>query len=344
LKKVLFLILPLSFLFALWWRGFIFISLPASPKGSPPSKVLIPEGASFSEVARILKERGVVRSRWWFELYGRLRGITERVKAGEYFLSASMSPQEIADTLVKGRVVTYKVTIPEGLTAREIASLLKDKGIIEDEQEFVRLAFDREFVRSLGLEGETVEGFLFPDTYFFPHRCPPRLVIQEMVANFRRVYTPEFSERARELGLSDFEVVTLASIIEKETGRSEERPLVSAVFHNRLRKGMPLCSDPTVIYGIEEFDGNLRKEDLQRPSPYNTYLFAGLPPTPISNPGKDSLLAALYPAPVDYLYFVSRNDGTHYFSSNFRDHQRAVTIYQRHRAGSRRGQGQAGRR
>jgi len=338
LKRALFLILPLSFLFAFCWRGFIFLSLPVSTRGSAPIKVFIRQGAPFSEVARILEEKGVVRSRWWFEVYGRFRGITGEIKAGEYLLDASMLPREIADTLVKGRVITYRVTIPEGLTAREIASILKDKGIIEDEEEFLRLAFDSEFVRSLGLEGETVEGFLFPDTYFFPHHLSARRVIQEMVANFRRVYTPEFSERAKELGLSDLEVVILASIIEKETGKPEERPLVSAVFHNRLRKGMPLCSDPTVIYGIKDFDGNLTKEDLQSPSPYNTYLFVGLPPTPISNPGKDSILAALYPAPVDYLYFVSRNDGTHQFSSSLRDHQRAVAIYQLHKAGLKKGQ------
>ena len=227
------------------------------------------------------------------------------------------------------RQITYRVTIPEGFTVRQIASLLKQRGIIEDEEEFCRLAFDPRFVRSLGIEDRTLEGYLFPDTYRFPRGTPPREVIRVMVENFRRVYDEGLAMRAKELGMTVREVVILASIIEKETGRAEERPLISAVFHNRLKKGMPLCSDPTVIYGLEEFDGNLTKEHLRRRTPYNTYLFAGLPPTAIANPGRDALLAALYPAPVPYLYFVSRNDGTHKFSVTLKEHNRAVLRYQK---------------
>jgi UPF0755 protein len=175
-----------------------------------------------------------------------------------------------------------------------------------------------------------LEGYLFPDTYHLLREMDPEEVIQMMVHQFRKVFGPDFARWASELGISEREVVILASIIEKETSLSEEKPLVSAVFHNRLRKKIPLQSDPTVIYGIKNFNGNLTKQDLMRPTPYNTYVIAGLPPTPICNPGKDSLLAAVHPAPVSYLYFVSKNDGSHYFSSAIEEHNRAVWKYQKY--------------
>jgi UPF0755 protein len=224
------------------------------------------------------------------------------------------------------------VTIPEGLTLSQIGQLLEHLNLVE-KKEFFQKTSSPAFINALGLSelaGPTLEGYLFPDTYYLLREMDPEEVIQMMVHQFRKVFGPEFARWASELGISEREVVILASIIEKETSLPEEKPLVSAVFHNRLKKRIPLQSDPTVIYGIKNFNGNLTKEDLTRPSAYNTYLLAGLPPTPICNPGRDSLLAAVHPAPVSYLYFVSKKDGSHYFSSDIEEHNRAVWKYQKY--------------
>jgi UPF0755 protein len=255
-------------------------------------------------------------------------GVTGQVEAGEYELSTTMPPAIILRKLVTGDVVKYRITIPEGYTVRQIALYLQDEGIIEDHEQFLKLAFSAEFSAGLGIEGKSVEGYLFPDTYLLPKGVSAGEIIKTMVGKFKRVYEPDFARRAAELGMTERGVVILASIIEKETGLAEERPLISAVFHNRLKRGIPLCSDPTVIYGVPAFDGNLRKRDLERMTPYNTYLRRGLPPGPIANPGRSSILAALYPAAVEYLYFVSRNDGSHYFSTTLREHNEAVWQYQ----------------
>lgn len=291
--------------------------------------VLIPKGSTFREVAEVLDEEGLLRSPTAFYLMARVLGVAGNVQAGEYELSTAMTPAVILHKLVNGDVVKYRVTIPEGYTVRQIASRLAELGIISEKEEFLQAAFSSDFDAMLGIDVESVEGYLFPDTYLFSKEVSPQEVIRTMVEKFKRVYTPDFSERAAELGMTDREVVTLASIIEKETGVPEERPLISAVFHNRLKHGIPLCSDPTVIYGIEDFDGNLRKRDLETRTPYNTYLIQGLPPGPIANPGRASIKAALYPAPVTYLYFVSRNDGSHYFSATLREHNEAVQRYQK---------------
>jgi UPF0755 protein len=292
-------------------------------------EVIIPRGASFKEVARILNKAGLLRSPILFSLMARIRGVTGRVQAGEYELSTAMIPPLILRKLVQGDVVRYQVIIPEGYTVRQIALRLAELGIIEEQEAFLSQAFSAAFAKSLGIEGTSVEGYLFPDTYLFPKGIAPDEVILTMVGKFHKVYGPTFSQRAAELGMREDQIVTLASIIEKETGVPEERPLVSAVFQNRLKRGMPLCSDPTVIYGIRAFDGKLRKRDLMRMTPFNTYLIRGLPPGPIANPGASAMQAALYPAPVSYLYFVSRNDGTHKFSNTLREHNEAVWRYQR---------------
>jgi UPF0755 protein len=258
-----------------------------------------------------------------------------KVKAGEYEFTTQMLPLEVLDTLVKGQVKRHLVTIPEGYTLSQIAQLLEDSNIV-DKKGFGQKASSPAFISSLNLSylvkggaGSTLEGYLFPETYHLIRDMDPEEVIQIMVHQFKKVFDSELALRASQLGIPQRDVVILASIIEKETPLSEEKPLISAVFHNRLKKKIPLQSDPTVIYGIKNFDGNLTKEHLLKPTPYNTYLMNGLPPTPICNPGKDSLLAALYPAPVPYLYFVSKNDGSHYFSSDIEEHQRAVWKYQK---------------
>jgi UPF0755 protein len=225
------------------------------------------------------------------------------------------------------------VTVPEGYTLSQIAHLLEDLNLIE-KKEFLQKATSPALINSLGLSqwaGPTLEGYLFPDTYHLFKEMDPEEVIKMMVLRFKKVFKSDLADRNFDIGISEREVVILASIIEKETSLSQEKPLISAVFHNRLKKKIPLQSDPTVIYGIKNFNGNLTKEHLMKPTPYNTYLVAGLPPTPICNPGKDSLLAAVHPAPVPYLYFVSKNDGSHYFSSDIEDHNRAVWKFQKKR-------------
>jgi UPF0755 protein len=208
---------------------------------------------------------------------------------------------------------------------------LEDLQITEKEA-FLQKASSPGFIASLGItqfKGPHLEGYLFPNTYHLFREMDPEKVIQMMVQQFKKTFTADLADRALQFGISERDAVILASIIEKETPLPEEKPLISAVFHNRLKIRMPLQSDPAVIYGIKNFDGNLTRQHLLTPTPYNTYLMTGFPPTPICNPGKDSLLAALSPAPVPYLYFVSKNDGSHYFSADIEEHNRAVSKYQK---------------
>src|SRR4030067_660862 len=226
---------------------------------------------------------------------------------------------------------TKVIFIKKGSHLKKVSEVLEQEGIIKKPS-------SPAFINLLGLSpamggtGPTLEGFLFPDTYHLFREMDPEEVIQTMVYQFKKVFGPDLVHRASELGFSEREAVILASIIEKETPLPEEKPLISAVFHNRLKKKIPLQSDPTVIYGIKNFNGNLTKEDLMRPTPYNTYLMVGLPPTPICNPGKESLLAAGAPAPVPFLLFASKKDGAHYFSSQIEEQNRAVWKYQKKRS------------
>lgn len=289
--------------------------------------VEIPPGASFYDVTDILRKKGLIRYKEAFYLLALLKKAPERIKAGEYELYSSMSPGDILDTLVEGKVRGYRVPIPEGFTIRQIAARLAANSLA-DEKKFVDSAYDEALLSSLGIEGESVEGYLFPDTYVLSRSMGEEKIIRFMVNQLRRKITFKMSERMSEIGLNMREVLTLASIIEKEGGSEEEKPLISAVFHNRLKRGMKLQSDPTVIYDIKDFDGNITKRHLLRRTPYNTYRIQGLPPGPICNPGMDAIVAALYPASVNYLYFVSKNNGAHHFSSNLADHNKAVITYQ----------------
>ena len=284
-------------------------------------------GEPLSAVARRLEERGLIRSALRFRLLARLEGVDRRLQAGEYALSAALSPGEILSRFERGLVRLHRLTIPEGLTLAQVAALVEKAGLVPA-AEFESRAREPGFVRALGVPADTLEGYLFPETYFFPRSAGAEAILRAMVDRFRAAFPPEWDERAATLGMSRHEVVTLASIIEKETGDPAERPLISSVFHNRLKRGMRLETDPSVIYGIRDFDGNLTRRHLETPTPYNTYLIRGLPPGPIANPGKASLQAALFPAESPYLYFVSRKDGTHHFSRTYDEHQRAVRFYQ----------------
>jgi len=289
--------------------------------------VEIPRGSSFSETVNILEEAGLIRHKKAFYLQALLKDASEHIKPGEYELSSAMTPAAVLDRLVQGKVKEYFVFIPEGFTLIQIASRLENEGLA-DRERFIGLASDRGLLSALGIEGKNAEGYLFPDTYKLDKSMGEEGIIRFMVKQFTKGLTPAMMERVDDIRLTSDEVVILASIIEKEGGPSEEKPLVSAVFHNRLKKGMRLQSDPTVIYGIKDFDGNLRRSDLRKRTPYNTYMIKGLPAGPICNPGIEAIMAVLYPAPVNYLYFVSKNNGSHQFSSNLINHNKAVLKYQ----------------
>lgn len=295
---------------------------------SPSKVVVIPEGSTFQQVATLLEREKLIRSQSAFVLLAKASEADRKIHPGEYELNAAMPPTDILSKLLAGQVVLHSVTIPEGYTINQIADVLAEHQIT-DQVGFVRLAKDKSFTKTLGISAESLEGYLYPDTYRFARSTDENDVIKAMVGQFEQVMTEEWQARAKDLHLTVHEVVTLASVIEKETGTGDERPQISSVFHNRLKKRIPLQSDPTVIYGLPNFDGNLRKKDLSHPTPYNTYRWAGLPPGPIANPGAESIRAALYPAPSSYLYFVSKNDGTHQFSTTLVEHNKAVEKYQK---------------
>lgn len=293
--------------------------------------VEVPEGVSFTETANLLAQKGLILSPFWFRLLGKFQDAERKIKPGEYDLHTAMRPAEILNAIVSGRVIQYSVTVQEGLTAQQISKVLGETGIVKG-TDVARLVADSAFIKSLGIGAQTLEGYLYPDTYYFPKRAKAEDVVRAMVSRLRQVYTPELQAQSAALQLTEVQVLTLASIIEKETGQDAERPLISAVFHNRLAQGLPLQSDPTVIYGLPNFNGNLTRAHLTQKTPFNTYVNQGLPPGPIANPGLKAIQAALNPAPVKYLYFVSKNDGTHQFSATVQEHNQAVEKYQKRSA------------
>ncbi|MGH7286561.1 MAG: endolytic transglycosylase MltG [Myxococcota bacterium] len=300
-----------------------------APSSEPREVVFeVPPGATLSLVARELADAGVIRSAPSFELLARFRGRAGGLRAGEYALSPSLSADEVLTRLALGAVITHRVVLPEGLSAREVAARLDAAGLATA-SEFLAVALDPALPAVFGVDAATLEGYLFPETYELAKGLSPREIVRLMVEQFLRVWRP-LAPLARDSGLTMRQVVVLASLVEKETGAHEERPLVAAVFLNRLARGMRLETDPAVIYGIADFDGNLRRVHLEdEGNPYNTYLFAGLPPGPIANPGEASLRAVVQPADADYLFFVARRDGTHQFSRSYAEHVRAVDRYQR---------------
>lgn len=290
--------------------------------------VTIPKGTSVRGIAAILAQDGVIRDDIRFLLLARLSGYGKRLQAGEFRLRTGIKPGDVLRELTFARSIEYPITIPEGLRAAEIAEILGEYGWC-DPQRFMRLVSDRSFLEKLGFgELDSLEGYLFPDTYLFTRDIKGAdNIIPIMVKRFAEIWA----------GLSTgivpppdrAETVILASIVEKETGTPEERPLIAGVFHNRLQLGMRLQSDPTVIYGTKKFSGKITRKDLQTPTPYNTYTLTGLPAGPICNPGRDALAAVLHPTSTKSLYFVSKNNGTHKFSNTLLEHNRAVKKYQR---------------
>lgn len=301
---------------------------PIGPRAEEQARIVfIPPGTGVREIAMALERAGVIRSRWPFLALAYLQGSLRRLHAGEYEFRASISLGEILRLLESGKVVTHQVTIPEGFTAGEIGRLLSLEGL-GDEGRFVAVVRDPAFAGALGLGADSLEGYLFPDTYRLAKGMTEEEVARIMVSRFRQVVGPEIQARARQMGWDLHGVVILASLIEKEAKTEAERRLVSSVFHNRLRRGMPLQSDPTAVYGRPRPNRRITRADLQVQSPYNTYLRQGLPPGPIASPGLAAVQAAVNPAQANYLYFVSKNDGTHFFSRTLEEHARAVRKYQ----------------
>jgi UPF0755 protein len=322
----------LSMVFFLWF-GQYFVQ-PADKTGTE-QVVMVEDGMTLRQVAVILEEHRIIKNKTFFLAWARLKGYGRNIKSGEYSLSPAMAPVKIFDVLTRGIIITHSVTFPEGFTAEQIGETLEQNiNINVDKSAFLSLVHDPAILKKYGVSGTSLEGYLYPDTYQFSRRQSPESIIDVMVSRFNQVVLP-FKGKIEMSGMTLEEVITLASIVEKETGSADERPLIASVFLNRIKKNMRLDSDPTVIYGIENFNGNLTRDDLRRYSPYNTYAVKGLPPGPICNPGIESIRAVLYPGDTDYLYFVSKNDGSHYFSRTLEEHNRHVLAYQKKRAANR---------
>ena len=295
--------------------------------------VEIDEGLPVSVIAQRLAENQVIKTPQIFTAFVRIRGLSSQLKAGEYEFPGEITADQVISMLVKGQVKKYQLQIIEGWTIKDIVKYLSEIQFLKDPNipaDFLRLTSDKAYIESLGFRDlNSLEGYLFPDTYEVYRPKSADEIIKRLVAHFREIYTPECTAFADKLQMSQNQIVTLASIIEKETGKAEERPIIASVFYNRLKQNMALQSDPTVIYGIPDFNGNLTRENLENGgNPYNTYMHLGLTPGPICNPGKASIDAALQPATTKYLYFVSKNDGSHVFSETLEEHQRAVAQYQ----------------
>ncbi len=323
-------LLALAATWAIWMRHEFY-----TPYYGRSSETLvdIPHGAGTSQIAGLLVAEGILRHKLPFTLYVRWHRLSRSLRAGEYRFDAPARPAEVVRRLVRGDVYYRTLTIPEGLTAREIVALMARNGFGK-ESNLLKLIDRVDWIADIDDHATSLEGYLFPETYRFSSHAAPEDMLKSMVAQFRLKVMPLLAAGHLPAGWTIQKTVTLASMIEREAKINEERQLVASVLVNRLRLNMPLACDATIVYALKqtgEYDGNLHKSDMKITSPYNTYLHAGLPPGPISNPGILSIQAALAPAESDFLYYVSRNDGTHFFSKDLQTHLLAVSRYQKHR-------------
>lgn len=321
-------VLPLLLL--IWVCSYSFT--PAAISSGEEVSVIIPPDLFFPAIGKTLDESGLVKQDQRFLLTAHLMGVANTLKAGEYIFTGKPTPYRALKALAKGSKVQWPVTIPEGASLKQIANLLGDGGWLNRDR-FLKLCHDRRFIRELGLDVSSLEGYLFPDTYLFERGGhDAETIIRAMFGQMQKVLAETGADSGlAAAGLNVHQILTLASIVEKETGQTLERPLIARVFLNRLAKGMKLQTDPTVIYGIENFDGNLTRHHLREKTPYNTYVIKGLPPGPIGNPGRAAIEAVMHPAAGSYYYFVSKNNGSHYFSESLTEHNRAVDKYQKRR-------------
>ena len=312
------------------WRGWKDIHEAYKGYESSEQYVTVRQGASSVEIGRTLADAHVVRDPRSFRLALWWTGNGRNLKAGEYRFDRAMTPVDVIDVLVRGDVYTQKITFPEGLTLEEMSKLYESHGFGRA-GDFLAASRTVAGIADLDADARDLEGYLFPETYALPRNSGAARLVSIMVERFHSVYSEQLRARAAAERLTTRQVVTLASLVEKETAKADERPLVAAVFRNRMKIGMPMQADPTIVYVLEKahrYDGNIRKVDLSMDSPYNTYKYPGLPPGPIASPGKASLEAALSPADVSYLYFVSRNDGSHVFASTLAEHDNNVRRFQ----------------
>ena len=310
---------------------FYWFMIPVDWKNqSASTAIFIDQGESFNSVMNELSSAGVKFNRSFFTLMSKLSGVDRRLHVGRYDFRKGVTPYLILRKLAKGEVSSTEVTIPEGLSFKQVAGILKRKAGV-DSLDFVIKCTDAVLIGNLNLNIQNLEGYLFPNTYNLYWGMDSEKIIRLMLEELNREIVDTLEKRASRIGLTLFEVITLASLVEAEAKIPEERPLISAVYHNRLKRGMLLQCDPTVIYALSPLNRALVLKDLEFDSPYNTYIYPGLPPGPINNPGKASLLATLYPANIDYLYFVARGDGSHIFSSNLEKHNQAISEIKKNR-------------
>ncbi len=319
-------IVVIAILILLVTQSLIFASIPRGGSHEQ-ANFLVRNGTGLVTIAEKLKDEGFINSSYLFLACSLLyRG---KLIAGEYALKRDMSILEILGKMARGERNIYVLRILEGHNLFNVADTMARAQVMEAER-FLALAREKTILTNLGIEADSLEGYLAPDTYYYSKEIEIDKLLEKIAQRTLKIFAAEdIRKRMAELSLDVHKVLTLASMIEKEAKMKDEKPLISAVFHNRLKKGMPLDCDPTVIYGTRMFDSPIRKSDLVTYTPYNTYTFRGLPKGPICNPDKASIVAALYPAPVDHLFFVSRNDGTHVFSRDMGEHNRSVALYQR---------------
>lgn len=286
-------------------------------------RITVEEGAGFAGIANDLAERGLLRRSWTLKFFARVTGDDRRVQRGTYEFEAGTPPVEVLRAFVRGDVLAFLVTVPEGFNMWEVSGAFDSTGV--DSLSLLSAVTDAEVTRGYEIPAATLEGYLFPDTYRVPFGSSARQIVDLLVTRSRGAWSNDFDRRAGELSMSRHEVLTLASIVEAEARVADERATIAAVYHNRLKKNMRLEADPTVAYAMDGFRGRLYYKNLEIESPYNTYRHTGLPPGPICNPGAESIRAALFPAAgVDALYFVARGDGRHVFSTTLREHNAAV--------------------
>ncbi len=299
--------------------------LVPAQKANTNTEIEIPKGVTYRQAVEILSDEKLIRDKKIFLLLGRLTGADRKIRAGYYSIWAGMSPFDIFKVLGKGQIIEYEIKILEGDSLFEIAEAFARTEIITIET-FMKLSKSPDLLSAYGIESPSIEGYIFPDTYLIPKGMRVEEALGTMINRMREKYSSEL-QKSTETGMTENEILTLASIIEKEAVVDSERPLISAVYRNRLRKKIPLQADPTCIYGIKSSKETITRTDLQRKTPYNTYVIRGLPPGPIASPGLKSIHAALHPADVPYLYFVSRDDRTHQFSTTIEEHTNAVRLY-----------------
>lgn len=294
------------------------------------NEIEIPRGATFRQATDILWKEKLIRDKKVFLLIGKLTGTDRKIRAGYYPIWSNMSPLDIFRVIRKGHIIEYEIQVLEGDSLPEIADKFSKKGL-STKEDFMTLSRDPSFLAQYNIEAPSIEGYIFPDTYMIPKGVSAQEAVGSMIDKMREKYSDKVLGRMAELGMSENQVLTLASIIEKEAIIDSERPLISAVYHNRLKKRMPLQADPTSIYGVKSSKERITRKDLLRKTPYNTYVIKGLPPGPIASPSIQSIMAALYPADVPYLFFVSSDDRVHQFSSTADEHENAVKLYRERR-------------